>query len=138
MATLDTTRLIQPALTLAPTTTMQPKPAEGFQRLLDDETHKVSNPVQLKATESVSRPAREASEPAKALRPSAKSPNETKARFEQDSTDARRAVKPAGDSARARSEASTKVSQRKAAARYSESEVTDGSVELAAESASRQ
>ena len=106
MATLDTTRLIQPALTPAPTTTIQPKPAEGFQRLLDDETLKVSNPVpQTKATASVSRPAREASQPAKALqtakalRSAAKSPNETKARFEQDSTDARTAVKPEGDPA---------------------------------------
>jgi hypothetical protein len=81
MATLDTTRLIQPALTPALTTTIQPKPAEGFQRLLHDETHKVSNPVpQPKATASVSRPAREASQPAKALRPAAKSPNETKGR----------------------------------------------------------
>jgi len=107
--------------------------------LLDDETHKVSNPLpQPKATASVSRPAREASQPAKALRTTGKSPNETKPRFEQDSTDARAAVEPEAGPAGVRSEAPTKVTQRKAAVRDPKSEVTDGSVELAAESAPRQ
>jgi flagellar hook-length control protein FliK len=133
MATLDTTRLIQPALTPAPTTTIQPKPAEGFQRLLDDETHKVTNSVpQPKAAASASRPGRET------LQPSAKRPNETQARSEQDSTNARPALKSEAGSAGARSEAPTKVTQRKTAPRDSKPEATDGSVELAAESAPRQ
>ena len=100
MATLDTTRLIQPALTAAPapTTTIQPKPAEGFQRLLDEETHKVSNPLPQPRT----------------------------------------AVKSESRPAGARSEASTKVTERKAAARDSKSEGTDISVKPSAESTPRQ
>lgn len=46
MATLETTLLIQSALTPPATTTaVQPKPAEGFQRLLDAESGKLRNPA---------------------------------------------------------------------------------------------
>ena len=131
MATLDTTRLIQPALTPPPTTTLQSKPAEGFQRLLDDETTKVSNAAPPKPVAAASQPAREASQPV-AKRPS------TKARFEQDSTDAGKPVKAEAGAGGPRTDAPAKSVQRKSAIRESKPEATDGSAELEAESATRQ
>src|SRR5262245_53774350 len=133
MATLDTTLLIRPTPTPPSTTTIQPKPAEGFQRLLDDETHKVGNPVpQPKATTSGS------GTPHEALRPTTKSSRETKTRSEQDSTGAQRTVKPEAGPAGARNEVPAKVTRRRAVMRDSKPEATDSSVELAAESAPRQ
>ena len=131
MATLDTTRLIQPALTPPPTTTLQSKPAEGFQRLLDDETTKVSSAAPPKPVADASQPAREASQPV-AKRPS------SKARFEQDSTDASKPVKAEAGPGAPRTDAPAKSVERKSAVRESKPEATDGSAELEAESATRQ
>ena len=131
MATLDTTRLIQPAFTPPPTTTLQPKPAEGFQRLLDDETTKVSSAAPPKPVAAASQPAREASQPV-AKRPS------SKARFEQDSADASKPEKAQAVAGAPRTDAPAKSVQRKSAVRESKPEATDGSAELEAESATRQ
>ncbi len=132
MATLDTTRLIQPASTPSPTTTLQPKPAEGFQRLLDDETYKVSN------SGTTPKPIAADSQPAKALRSDGKRPTDTTDQFEQDSTDAGKPVRAEAGPGGPRSEAPTKATQRRAGARDSKPEAIEGSAEVEAESATRQ
>jgi len=133
MATLDTTLLIQSAVTPASTTAKQSKPAEGFQQLLDDESYKASNPArQPKPAVVDSRPVREASHP-KGLQPGARRSNETKA--QPDSNVARPALKqPEAGAGKGRSEAPAKVAQRTAAAHSSQREETEGLTEVEAES----
>jgi len=134
MATLDTTLLIQSAVTPASTTTRQSKPTEGFKQLLDDETYKASNPAQQPKPVVVdSRPVHEASQPTKGLQPGTKRSSETKA--QPDSNVARPALKqPEAGTGKARSEAPAKVAQRTAAAHSSQREETEGLTEVEAES----
>ncbi len=132
MATLDTTRLIQPALTPPPTTTLQSKPAEGFQRLLDDETTKVSNAA---AAPNPSRPL-----PSLHARPRSLSRNGPAARLGSSKTQRMlgKPVKAEAGPGGPRTDAPAKSVQRKSAVRDSKPEATDGSAELEAESATRQ